>query len=147
MSFQGQWSDAVLAFERAFTAKLALWALATILIGSGLLAWTRLRAPSSSLLRHFALQSLLWGSGILLFALWSRRTLELRDLAGATALDRLVWFALGFEVGLVALGGGLAAAGWFLGRRLGVVGAGLAIVVQALALSVLQLQLASALIR
>ena len=135
------------AFERAFAARLALWALASILIGSGLLAWIRLRALGSSLLRHFALQSILWGSAILMIALWSRRTLALRDLASATALVRLVWFGLGFELGLVALGVGLALAGWHLGRRLGVVGAGLAIVVQALALSVLQLQFASTLIR
>lgn len=147
MSFHGQWADSLLAFERAFAAKLALWALASILVGSALLAWIRLRALASSLLRHFALQSLLWASAILLFALWTRRAAELRDLAGVTALDRSVWFGLGFEVGLVALGAGLATAGWLLGRRLGLVGAGVAIVVQALALSVLQLQFASTLIR
>lgn len=133
--------------ERTFAARLALWALASIVIGSALLAWTRLRALASPLLRHFALQSLLWGSAILPIALWTRQSAALRDLAGATTLDRMVWFGLGFELGLVALGAGLAAAGWHLGRRLGVVGAGLGIVVQALALSVLHLQFASTLIR
>ena len=147
MPFEGQWADSLLALERAFAARLALWALASIVIGSALLAWIRLRALASPLLRHFALQSILWGSAVLLIALWTRQSAALRDLAGATALDRMVWFGLGFEFGLVALGAGLAAAGWHLGRRLGVVGAGLGIVVQSLALGVLHLQFASTLIR
>jgi hypothetical protein len=41
---------------------------------------------------------------------------------------------MGLEAGFVAVGATLAIGGWAMGRRLGVVGAGLAIVVHGLAL-------------
>jgi hypothetical protein len=70
-------------------------------------------------------------------------TLATRDLAGATRLDRLLWLNVGLDAGYVLVGLTVLATGWRLGRRLGMVGAGLAIVVQGIALGLLDLMLAS----
>lgn len=147
MPFQGQWADSLLAIERVHALRLALWAAFSILAGCALITGLRLQRAESDLLRHFAIQCAAWGAVLLAVALWMRRTLELRDLAGAVALDRLVWFSLGLEFGCVALGAALALVGWSFGRRLGLVGAGLGIVVQGLALLVLDLQFAAAIVR
>ena len=147
MPFQGQWSDSLLAFERVHLIRLIIWAASSIVAGTSLLAWTRVRRENSPLLSHFAIQNTAWGVLVLLASLWSMRGLDLRDLAAATALDRSVWFNSGLSAGVVALGVVLAGAGWRFGRRLGPVGAGLGIVVQGMALLVLHLQFAAALVR
>ena len=147
MPFQGQWSDSLFAFERVHLLRLAVWAVVSIVAGSSLLAWIRLRHVHSPLLDQFAIQSVAWGAINLSLSLWSRRGLVLRDLAAATALDRSVWFSAGLNLGFVALGAVLACIGWALGRRLALVGAGLGIVVQGLALFVLYLQFTAALVR
>jgi len=64
----------------------------------------------------------------------------LRDVAGAARLERLMWLTLGLDGGGIAAGGVLATSGWMLSKRLGAVGAGTAIVVQGLALLVLDMQ-------
>ena len=71
----------------------------------------------------------------------------MRDVAGAARLDRLIWFTVGLDVGVVAAGLVLAASAWLLARRLGPLGAGLAIAVQALAFLVIDLQFAVAVSR
>jgi hypothetical protein len=147
MPFQGQWADALLAAERVHALRLALWAALSILAGSGLYTWVRLRRGDAPLVRHFALQCMAWGAVVFALALWLRQRLALRDLAHAILLDRSLWFFIGLEVGVVVVGLTLAVAGWRLGRRLALVGAGLGLVVQGLALGVLDLQFAAAVIR
>jgi hypothetical protein len=96
---------------------------------------------------HFAIQTAAWGAIDLLIAAVARRGLALRDVGGATRLDRFIWFNNGLDVGYVAVGLTLAIVGWTLGRRFGLVGAGIGIVVQGLALLVLDLRFSATLAR
>ena len=73
------------------------------------------------------------------------RSLQLRDLGAATRLDRFLWLNLGLDTGYVAVGAAIALSAWLLGRRYGGVGAGVAIVVQGLALAVITARLLLAL--
>ncbi|MFM9014132.1 MAG: DUF6992 family protein, partial [Gemmatimonadota bacterium] len=68
-------------------------------------------------------------------------------LAGAVALDRFVWLNVGLDLGYVLVGLTLALTGWRLGRRLGLVGAGLGVRVQGRALALLDLQLTARILR
>lgn len=147
MPLQGQWADSLLEFERIHLLKLTIWAALSIAVGLLLLTTLRLRRTDSPLLRHFAIQTAAWGAVDLAIAFWARSRLTLRDLAGATELDRFIWLNVGLDVGYAAVGLTLALSGWALGRRLGLVGAGLGVIVQGLALAVLDLQLAATIVR
>jgi len=54
-----------------------------------------------------------------------------------------LWLNIGLDAGYVLVGLTLAIVGWKVGRRLGLVGAGIAVVVQGLALALLDLVLAA----
>lgn len=146
-SLSGQWADSLLQMEQLHLLKLQLWAVLSIVAGTAILALLRIRRNESPLLTHFAIQSAAWGVVDLAIVLWARRGLHLRDLTEAVALDRFVWLNVGLDVGYMAVGVTLALVGWRLGRRLGLVGAGLGVVLQGLALTVLDLQLAAAIVR
>jgi hypothetical protein len=137
------WADTLLALERAHLLRLLLWGGASLLVGSALLAGLRLRAHRSSLLDHFGIQCALWGAIDLVLALIGLQRLGLRDLAGATRLDRFLWLNVGLDAGYVMVGLTLLVIGWRVARRPGLVGAGLAVVVQGSALVLLDLLLAS----
>ena len=136
------WADTLLAAERAHVLRLLLWGGGSTLVGTALLAWLHIGRRRSALLEQFGLQTAAWGAAELVFAGISRISLTPRDLAGATRLDRLLWLELGLDVGYLLVGLTLVASGWALGRRLGVVGAGLAVAVQGMALALLHLLLA-----
>jgi hypothetical protein len=136
------WGDTLLASERAHLLRLVGWGASSVLIGTALLAWLLMRGWRSPLLRHFAIQTGAWGAIDLALAGVSFRSLAVRDLAGATRLDRLLWLNIGLDGGYVLVGATLIAAGWALGRRLGLLGAGMGVVVQGSALAVLDLILA-----
>lgn len=136
------WADSLLAAERAHLARLALWAMTSLLAGTAVVAILRLRGLASPLLRHFALQMVAWGAVDLLLVWAARRGLELRDAGAARSLERFLWLNNGLDLGYVAVGVTLAVAGWTFGRRLGAVGAGTGIVIQGLALLILDLHLA-----
>jgi hypothetical protein len=140
MSFM--WADTLLAAESAHLLRLLLWGVASLLVGTGLLAWLRLGAHRSSLLEHFAIQTAAWGTAELALAALARTSLGVRDLASATRLDRLLWLNLGLDVGYLMLGLALVFSGWRLARHLGYVGAGIAIIVQGGALALLDLTFA-----
>ena len=131
------WSDTLLLAERAHLVRLLAWGAASVLAGSAVGALLAVRRLPSPLLTHFAIQSAVWGAIDLLIAGIAWRGLAMRDVAGATRLDRLLWLNTGLDVGYVAVGLTLAIAGWVHGRSLGAVGAGLGIVVQGIALLVL----------
>lgn len=114
-----------------------------MLAGTALLGLMRVRDHRSVLLDHFGIQIAAWGVVELVLALRSLHRLELRDLAGATRLDRMLWLNIGLDVGYVMVGLMLLVLGWRLARRMGLIGAGLAVIVQGLALAVLDLVLAS----
>lgn len=139
---QFMWSDTLLAMERAHLVRLIAWGGASLLIGSALLGFMRVRGHRSALLDHFGIQTMAWGAIDLLLALTSFRRLELRDLTGATRLDRFLWLNIGLDVGYVMVGLTLLVLGWRLARRMGLIGAGLAVIVQGSALALLDLVLA-----
>src|SRR5215207_2607611 len=139
------WSDTLLLAERAHLSRILLWGGASVVAGSLVLALLVIRRVSSPLLLHFAIQAAAWGTIDLCIAVLARRGLTERDISGATRLDRFIWFNNGLDVGYVAVGLTLAIVGWQLGRRLGLVGAGVGIVVQGLALLLLDLRFSNAL--
>ncbi len=147
MPLQGQWADTLLDVERLHVLKLLVWGALSIGVGTALLAFLRVRRVDSVLLQHFAIQSAAWGVIDIAIAVWARQGLALRDLASAVALDRFVWLNVGLDIGYVAVGVTLALTGWKLGRRLGLVGAGTGVIVQGCALTLLDLQLAAAIVR
>jgi hypothetical protein len=140
---QFMWADTLLAAERAHLLRLAIWGGASVLVGGALLGLLRLRRERSSLLEHFAIQTVAWGAVDLVLALAGRQRLELRDLAAATRLDRFLWLNIGLDAGYVMVGLTLLAVGWRVIRRPGLVGAGLGVIVQGAGLAVLDLVLAA----
>jgi len=139
------WADSLLASERAHLVRLSLWAMASIVAGTAVFLLPRVVRGSSALLRHFALQTVAWGTVVLVvvWAAWS--SVGLRDLGRARHLERLLWLNCGLDVGCIAVGATLAVACWTLGRRWGGVGAGIGIITQGAALLWLDLVFANAL--
>jgi hypothetical protein len=144
---QAQFADQLLALEKLHLTKLTVWSGLSLLVASLLFTYLRVKQLASPLLKQFALQCGLWGLLALGVVTWGRWELAVRDLAGATRLDRLAWFNVGLDVGIVLAGIALVIVGWRLGRRLGLVGAGLGVVVQGLALALLHLQLSAGILR
>ena len=140
---QFMWADTLLSVERAHLLRLVLWGSVSLVIGGTLLIYLRSRGQRGALLDHFAIQTAAWGAIDLAFALNGVRTLALRDLAGATHLDRFLWLNIGLDAGYVMVGLTLVIAGWRLARRPGLIGAGLGVIVQGVALAMLDIGLAS----
>ena len=136
------WADTLLAAEGAHLLRLLAWGAASLFVGTALLAWLRTGARRSALLEQFAIQTAGWGAAEIALASVARVSLGVRDLAGATRLDRLLWLNIGLDGGYIMLGLALALVGWRLARRVGYVGAGIAIVVQGGALVLLDLAFA-----
>ena len=105
------------------------------------------RRVQSPLLTHFAVQMAAWGVVIGAIAGIAWRGVHLRDVSGAARLERLLWMSIGLDVGYVAVGVVLAASAWLLARKVGAVGAGTAIVVQGIALLLIDLQFAAVVAR
>lgn len=136
------WADTLLSAERAHVLRLLVWAASSVLVGTALFAALRTRRRSSALLEQFAVQTTAWGALELLVAAVYWAGLGYRDLASATRLDRMLWMNAGLECGFVLVGLVVVAFGVRPQRRLGVMGAGAAIIVQGLALLLLTLTLA-----
>ncbi|NUO64589.1 MAG: hypothetical protein HOQ11_13225 [Gemmatimonadaceae bacterium] len=130
------WSDLVLAAEHAHLQRLMLWGGGSLVVGA-LLLLTVARPRRSALLFHFALQTAAWGAVNLVLAASGVRGLVARDLSAATRLDRFLWLNVGLDAGYAAVGVTIALSAWLLGRRLGGIGAGVAVVIQGLALLLL----------
>lgn len=137
------WADTLLLAERAHLLRLALWGAACLLVGTALVAVLRIRQPRSALLKHFGVQTAIWGAVELGVALSLLRSLALRDLSGATRLDRMLWMNIGLDAGYALVGITLVVVGWRVVRRLGLIGAGVAIILQGVALALIDLLLAS----
>jgi len=104
----------------------------------------RVRSP---LLVQFATQMALWGLAIGAIAAFEWHSARLRDVSGAARLERMLWMNIGFDAGYVAVGVALATCAWLLARRIAVVGAGIGVVVQGLALLLIDLQFAAVISR
>lgn len=124
------WADSLQLAEQQHLIRLFIWSEASILVGGVMLAVLLWKRVQSSLLRHFALQTAAWGGVTLVLAYIAWRRLGPRDHAAAVDLDRLVWLNIGLDLGYLAVGATLAVTGWATARRLGLVGAGSAIVLQ-----------------
>jgi hypothetical protein len=142
------WADTLFAAERQHVLSLGIWAVAAMLIGGSVYAlFVRPRQDASPLLHSFALQLAAIGTLVLLLAVYRWGGLRMRDIAAATQLERATWFGAGLEMGLALAGVMLAAAGWWISRRLALVGAGVALATHAAALLVLDLRLLAVLAR
>lgn len=141
------WADTIFRAEQAHLLRVLLWAALSIVAATLIVVMLAVRRAHSPLLRQFAMQTAIWGVVFAAIAAVRFNTLPMRDVAGAARLDRMIWFNVGLDVGFVAAGVVLAACAWTLAKRLGPLGAGLGIVVQGLALLVIDLQFAAAVSR
>jgi hypothetical protein len=141
------WSDTLLAAERSQLIRVVLWAVASAVLGTALVAVVTLRRIAAPIIVAFAIQTLAWGSAELIITVVRWQTLSMRDVSSATRLDRLTWFSAGVDIGIVGAGVTALTVAWFCGRRLKTMGAGLGIIVQGLGLLVLDLRFASIIAR
>jgi hypothetical protein len=130
-------ADSVRQLERAYLERLIMWGGVSIVAGTAVMVMLAAWHVRSALLKHFALQNLLWGVGAFLVGAVRSRSVPLRDLASATRLDQLLWFNAGLDVGIVAVGVVLTVAALKLGPRQGLAGAALGLIVQGAALFVI----------
>jgi hypothetical protein len=137
------WADQVLAFERAHLARLLLWGAASLATGLACWAFVHRRRGELPLLWHFGIQTAAWGAIDALLALASRPQLALRDFDGVTRLDRFLWLNCGLDLGYIAVGVTLAVCGWRLAQSRGLVGAGLGVGIQGVALFLLDIRFAA----
>ncbi len=136
-------ADTLLRAEQMHLFRLLIWGGGSVLIGTLVLAVVAWRRPATTVLRHFAAQMVIWGVLEVAYVAVAWQGLGLRDVSGATRLDRLLWLNLGLDLGAMGVGATLALIGWFDGRRLGFLGSGVGIVVQAVALFLINAQLAA----
>lgn len=141
------WADTLLRAEQQHLLYLLFWAGLSILAGTFVAVLLAVRRIRSTFLAHFAGQMALWGAVIAAIAIVQWRGLHLRDLSSAARLERMVWMNVGLSAGYALAGAVLVGSGWLLARRLGAVGAGVAIVAQGLALLLIDLQFAGVISR
>lgn len=141
------WSDTLLAAERVHLIRLLLWAATSAALGTVFLAFVTLRRMNAPVVFWFTIQTLAWGSVELIVAAGRWQALAMRDVSGATRLDRLTWFTIGLDIGLIGVGVSTAIMAWRRRQSLGGVGGGLGVLVQGLGLLVLDLTFASILAR
>jgi hypothetical protein len=137
------WADTLQSVEQHHLMRLLVWGAVSILAGTALLAWLRIGAQRSALLWHFAVQTAAWGLIEVAIAGVMVPNVTMRDIHSATRLDRFLWLNIGLDAGYVLVGITLVVIGWRLGRKLGLVGAGMGVVVQGLALALLDLTFAA----
>lgn len=135
------WADTLYTLEQGHLLRLGVWAAVSIVGGTALLAWLTLRQVAAPLVRHFAIQTAAWGAVNAAIAGWAWRGLTMRDFAGTQKLLNILWLNTGLDLGYAAVGLTLAIVGWQWERRMGAVGAGLGVVLQGLALALLDLRL------
>ena len=135
------WADTLLTLERGHLVRLIVWGIGSVLLGTLLVVFTSMRRTHAPLLRHFAIQTALWGAADVAFGFWAWRGLALRDFARAQELVNFLWLNTGLDAGYVMLGATLALASWRLGPRPGGIGAGVGIILQGLALLLLDVRL------
>jgi len=141
------WSDTLLAAERSHLIRVVLWAVTCAVLGSAVVSTLTLRRVAAPIILAFAIQTLAWGSAELIVAAARWQSLSMRDVSAATRLDRLTWFTVGLDVGIVGVGAAALVAARMSNRKLNVIGAGLGITVQGLGLLVLDLTFAGIIAR
>lgn len=135
-------ADTLLRAEQMHVFRLLIWGSASIIVGTLIFVAITWRRPATALLRHFGVQMVVWGALEMVYAAATWHGLALRDVSGATRLDRAVWFNLGLDIGGVGIGAAIAIGGWIRDRRLGAVGAGIGVILQSAALFLINAELA-----
>jgi hypothetical protein len=136
----------LLALERGHLVRLLVWAAGSLLAGAACLLWSR-HATVQAFWRHAGIQSAAWGAVDFAIVVFAWRGLSPRDGAGAIALDRVLWLNIGLDIGYAMVGLTLLIIGLGRPRRPGLVGAGAAVIVQGVALAVLDAILSAAILR
>src|SRR5437763_1073407 len=98
------WGDTYLGIERAHFLRIGSWGVASVVLGTLLLAVFAARRERSVLVRAFAMQTAIWGAVCLSLALVAMSRLRLPDYAAATRFDRFLWWSLGIDTGGAAVG-------------------------------------------
>ena len=139
------YSDTLLALERAHLLQIIVWGGTSFLVGAMVLAILAVRRTRSALLSNFAIQCVAWGAAEVALAGVRFQGVSHRDGAAAVTLDRLLWLNTGLDAGYVIVGVTLALTGWILGRRPGLMGAGMGVIMHGLALFIFDLRFVLAL--
>lgn len=137
------WADTLLQAEQQHLLRLLLWAALSIIAATAIATTIAVRRLRSPLLTHFALQMALWGIVVAVIAAVEWHGLHLRDVSGSARLERLLWMNIGMDTGFVGMGAVLGFCGRVLARNIAAIGAGVGIVVQGLAMLLIDLQFAS----
>jgi hypothetical protein len=138
------WADTLQTLEQQHFLRLLVWAGSSVLIGTLILFVFRLARIKAPLATHFAAQCAIWGAAALLWGGFNYRSVPLRDYEAAASLTRMLWLVIALEAGAIVLGVTFASFGWAFGKRIGSVGTGVGVVVQAGALLFLDLTLVRA---
>jgi hypothetical protein len=138
------WADTLQTLEQQHFLRLLAWAGSSVLIGTLILLVFRLARIKAPLATHFAAQCAIWGAAALLWGGFNYRSVPLRDYEAAASLTRMLWLVIALEAGAIVLGVTFASFGWAFGKRIGSVGTGVGVVVQAGALLFLDLTLVRA---
>lgn len=141
------WSDIIQHAEQLHFLRLCSWGGISTLVGTLLVVIGSIGRGNSALLRRFGLLCALLGAVELIVGAVSYRNVSLRDISGATRLDRLAWLQLGLYLGVAGVGATLAISTQRWSRRtrlpvqeaLPMVGAGLAILLHGVGLATLEL--------
>lgn len=141
------WADTLLNAEREYVVRTLVWAALSVVSGTALAVLLAVRRIKSPLLSQFALQLVGWGIVVAAVGALEWQGLHLRDLPGATRLERVTWVRVGFDAGIIGMGAVLTVAARQLGRSAGGLGAGAGLALQGVALLVLDLQFATAIAR
>lgn len=137
------WSDTLLDAERQHLVALLFWSALSIIGATAIAVTLAARRARSPLLEQFALQMLAWGAIFGMIAGVEVHGLARRDVSGATRLEHILWMNIGLDVGYVAVGVVLGAVGYRLARSMAAVGAGVGLVVQGLAVLLIDLHFAA----
>jgi hypothetical protein len=138
------WADTLQTLEQQHYTRLLFWGVSSVLIGTVILLVFRLWRIKAPLATHFAAQCAIWGAATLLWAGYSYQHVPVRDYDAAASLARFLWLAMAVQAGAIIVGITFAAFGWMFGKRIGAVGTGIGLVVQASALLFLDLILVRA---
>ncbi len=132
------WADTLLAAERMHLMRILAWGALGVTAGSLVGVTLALRGVRAPLIRMFALQSGIWGAAELLMAALAWSALAEREYLAAVHLAGRMWMEVVLEVALILAGTIMSAVGWGR-RRQSVVGSGIAVAVQGVALLAIDL--------
>jgi len=143
------WADTLQHAERLHLLRVCFWGGLSVLAGTGLLVLALVHRRASAIIVRFAIVCVVLGAVEIVVAAIAYRSVPLRDVSGATRLDRAAWLQLGLYVGLAAVGVTLMVTAFVSSRAakgeddrlFAFLGVGAATVLQGIALATLDLML------